>query len=210
MNSIETLAEIFAHFPGIGPRQAKRFVYYLLSRDKATIETLVRAIERVKSDTLQCTECKRFFALGHRPTGEAKNSSTQAICHICLDSQRDKSLLMVVPRDADFDSVEKSGWYKGLYFVLGGSLPILEKEPEKRIQIKELENKIKKSGNDLKEVILAMNANVEGENTAMFIKEKLKGLGISITELGRGLSTGVELEYADPDTLKNALIHRTK
>jgi len=201
MNSIEILAEIFAHFPGIGPRQAKRFVYYLLSRDKATIETLTNAIERIKSETLQCTECKRFFA---------KNGSSQSTCHICSDPNRDKLLLMVVPRDADLESVEKSGGYKGLYFVLGGSLPILEKEPEKRIRIKELENKIKKGGKEIKEVILAMNANVEGENTSVFIKERLKSFGVVITELGRGLSTGVELEYADPDTLKNALIHRTK
>lgn len=200
MNSIDTLAEIFAHFPGIGPRQAKRFVYYLLSRDKSTIDAFVRAIEKLKEETLQCTECKRYFA---------KNGNVKAICKTCSDVHRDKSLLMIVPRDADYDAIEKSGGYKGYYFILGGSLPILEKEPQKRIRLKELGIKIEGSKNVLKEVILAMNANAEGENTAYFVKEHFKDTGITFSELGRGLSTGSELEYADPDTLKNALLHRT-
>ena len=201
MNSIETLAEIFAHFPGIGPRQAKRFVYYLLSRDTSTIETLLKSVEKLRAETLQCSECKRFFA---------KNGSTKSVCNICSDEHRDSSLLMLVPRDADFDAVEKSGGYKGLYFVLGGSLPILEKEPERKIRIKDLMTKVQKNKKKIKEIILAMNANAEGENTAIFIKEKFKDLNILFSELGRGLSTGAELEYADPDTLKNALLHRTK
>lgn len=198
MNPIDTLAEIFSHFPGIGPRQAKRFVYYLLSRDKGTIETFVDAVERLKAETHQCTECKRYFTGG----------SSKSVCPTCSDSSRDQSLLMIVPRDADFDAVEKSGGYKGLYFVLGGSLPILEKEPEKRIRLRDLDARLK--GRDIKEIILAMNANAEGENTADFLKERLQGKGVSISELGRGLSTGAELEYADPETLKNALLHRTK
>ena len=119
-------------------------------------------------------------------------------------------MLMIVPRDADLDAVEKSGSYKGLYFVLGGSLPILEKEPEKRIRISELKNRIRRDSGVIKEMILAMNANAEGENTADYIKESFKGENFAISELGRGLSTGSELEYADPDTLKNALLHRTK
>ncbi|MEK7194481.1 MAG: recombination mediator RecR [Patescibacteria group bacterium] len=200
MNSIETLAEMFSHFPGIGPRQAKRFVYYLLSRDKGTTQAFVDAVERLKTETLQCTECKRYFT---------KNGSAKSICNICSDEHRDRTLLMLVPRDADFDAVEKSGGYKGYYFILGGSLPILEKEPQKRIRVSELEKRIGKSKKDLKEIILAMNANAEGENTAIFIKEKFKDTDILFSELGRGLSTGSELEYADPDTLKNALLHRT-
>lgn len=200
MNSIDTLAEIFSHFPGIGPRQAKRFVYYLLSRDRGTIEAFVNAVSKLKSETLQCSECKRYFA---------KNGSDRNICTICSDSHRDNSLLMIVPRDADFEAVEKSGSYKGLYFILGGSLPILEKEPEKRIRFRDLESRIKRDQGKIKEIILAMNANAEGENTSDFLKEKLTG-DFQISELGRGLSTGSELEYADPDTLKNALLHRTK
>lgn len=206
MNPIETLSEIFAHFPGIGPRQAKRFVYYLLSRDRDTVDSFVEAVKKLRAETLQCTECRRYFAIG---------SSSQAhrpVCNICADANRDSSLLMLVPRDADFDAVEKSGSYKGYYFILGGSLPILEKEPNKRIRVEELKKKIEKSKSNLKEIILAMNANAEGENTEIFIKETLAPLlhHATFSTLGRGLSTGVELEYADPDTLKNALLHRTK
>lgn len=118
---------------------------------------------------------------------------------------------MIVPRDIDLEAVERSGSFHGYYFVLGGSLPILEKEPERRIRDKELGARIKKGlGNGLKEVILAMNANADGENTANFIKEKYQGLPLIFSVLGRGLSTGAELEYADPETLRNALEHRTK
>jgi len=120
---------------------------------------------------------------------------------------------MIVPRDIDFEAVEKSGSYKGYYFVLGGVVPILEKEPEKRIRNKELRIRIKKGEERLKEIILAMNANLDGENTAEYLKSELSSLikpSVTISVLGRGLSTGAELEYADPETLKNAFLHRTK
>ena len=118
-------------------------------------------------------------------------------------------MLMVVPRDIDFEAVERAGSYNGYYFILGGVVPILEKEPERRIRVKELENRIKGS-KAIKEIILAMNANLDGENTAEFIKQRFKTLPLAFSTLGRGLATGSELEYADPETLKNALLHRTK
>jgi recombination protein RecR len=205
MNSIDKLSEIFSHFPGIGPRQARRFVYYLLSRQNGYNHELVEAIENLKRDTKQCSVCMRFFP---------KDSGTSDVCLICRDNTRDNSLLMVVPRDVDFDAIEKSKSYKGFYFVLGGSLPILEKDPQSRIRIRELNNLInKKIKEGLGELILAMNANTEGENTSDFLKEELTKLykdKFSISVLGRGLSTGAEIEYADPDTLKNALLHRTQ
>lgn len=118
-------------------------------------------------------------------------------------------MLMIVPRDIDIEAVEKSGSYHGYYFVLGGVVPILEKEPEKRIRINELEKTINRRKESLKEVVLAMNANIEGENTAEYIKQHIGSIYV-ISMLGRGLSTGAELEYADPETLKNAFLHRTK
>ncbi len=204
MNSIDKLAEIFGKFPGIGPRQAKRFVYFLLSRNGDYSGELTRAIQELKKEISQCEECMKFFVYPEHGRG-AK------ICSICADDTRDNSMLMIVPRDVDLEAVEKSGSYKGYYFVLGGVVPILEKEPEKRIRIKNLESRIKnglKKG--LKEVILAMNANLDGENTAEFIKERCQGSTLTFSTLGRGLSTGAELEYADPETLKNAFLHRTK
>lgn len=199
MNSIDRLSEIFSRFPGIGPRQAKRFVYYLLSRG-TSIEELVKAVQDLKREIIQCSSCMRFYP---------SNTSGQvpSLCSTCADPNRDSSMLMVVPRDIDFEAIERSGGYKGYYFILGGSVPILEKEPEKRIRLKELQKLVDKK--DLKEMILAMNANSEGENTAQLLKEVFKDKKFVISELGRGLSTGAELEYADPETLKSALLHRT-
>ncbi len=204
MNSIDKLTEIFSHFPGIGPRQARRFVYYLLSRQNGFNHEFVEAVENLKKETLQCNICMRFF------TKDASNSS---VCNICRDTSRDQSTLMVVPRDVDLDAMEKSHFFKGTYFVLGGSLPILEKDPQSRIRLRELGKLIQsKIASGLNEVILAMNANTEGENTTDFLKEELKKIlkeNTKVSVLGRGLSTGAELEYTDSDTLKNALLHRT-
>ena len=201
MNSIDRLTEIFSHFPGIGPRQAKRFVYFLLSRNNHFSDDLIRAVEGMKKEITQCNECMRFFP---------KTNYQTTTCSICSDTSRDASMLMIVPRDIDLEAVERSGSYRGYYFVLGGSLPILEKEPEKRIRINELKQVIEKKKTNIKEIILAMNANSEGENTSSFIKDMYQGEGLVFSILGRGLSTGAELEYADPETLTNAFIHRTK
>jgi recombination protein RecR len=103
MNSIDKLSEIFSKFPGIGPRQAKRFVYYILSRNSGFSEDLIRAVENLKKEVTQCTSCMRFFPALH-------NSH---VCSTCSDTTRDKTLLMVVPRDIDYEAVEKSGSYKG-------------------------------------------------------------------------------------------------
>jgi recombination protein RecR len=201
MNSIDRLSEMFAKFPGIGPRQAKRFVYYLLSRNNSSVDELVRAIQDIRREIIQCSECMRFFA---------KGGNNSKVCNLCSDPNRDPSMLMLVHKDIDLEAVEKSGTYKGFYFVLGGSLPILEKEPEKRIRVEELKKLIERRMDELKEVVLAMNANSEGENTADYIKSLYQGEDLLFSVLGRGLSSGAELEYADPETLKNAFLHRTK
>ncbi|MBX4181649.1 recombination mediator RecR [Candidatus Parcubacteria bacterium] len=203
MNSIDKLTELFKQFPGIGPRQAKRFVYYLLSRNASYTSELMQAVQELKKEITQCDKCFKFFI---------KNQSSSKSCSICSDESRDASMLMVVPRDIDLEAVEKSGSFRGYYFVLGGVVPILEKEPERKIRITNLESRIK-SDTNIKEVILAMNANNDGEHTVEYLKDQLKNLSTSkliITVLGRGLSTGAELEYADPETLKNAFLHRTK
>lgn len=211
MNSIDKLTEIFRSFPGIGPRQANRFVYYLLSRNGNYSSELARAVEGLKKEIVQCKECQKFFA----KNGSTNSPQAAKLCSICSDDTRDGSMLMIVPRDIDLEAVERSGSYKGYYFVLGGVVPILEKEPEKKIRLQLLVSSLQeriKSG--LKEVILAMNANADGEHTADYLKEKLstyiQGPALYISILGRGLSTGIELEYADPETLKSAFEHRTK
>lgn len=203
MNSLEKLIELFRQFPGIGPRQARRFAYFLLTREPSYVRNLTSLISEVKKEIKECASCHRFFT----PNPKAKISDK---CEICFDANRDKNILMIVARDADFEVIEKSGTYHGLYFVLGGTLPILEENPEKRIRVKELVSRIKNDG--ISEMILALNANPEGEHTAEFIVVTLspiaKEKNIKISHLGRGISTGTELEYIDPDTLKNALKNR--
>src|SRR3972149_8150224 len=196
MDNTDKLIELFKEFPGIGPRQAKRFVYFLLNRNLSYANNLAKLVTEVRATVHSCDTCFRFF-----PNG---NSST---CTICSDENRDKTSLMLVSHDVDFENIERTKFYNGYYFIIGGSIPILEKDPEKRIRQKELLNTIEKRiGEGLSEIIIALNYNPEGENTLSYLKEILTRLNlvskVKISTLGRGLSTGTELEYSDSDTIK--------
>lgn len=205
MDNMRRLEEIFARFPGIGPRQARRFVYYLLSRSPASIKEFTDLVQDVRKATAECSDCHRFFV------DQAAKRGSQ--CQICTDASRDHSTLMIVARDSDFETIEKSAAYKGLYFILGGTVPILDKEPEKRIRLEALLGKVsKKIGHGLKEVILSLNTTPDGEHTATIVREALQKIAsdkaLEITILGRGLSTGAELEYVDGETIRSALKNR--
>ncbi|OGI73438.1 hypothetical protein A3D42_00760 [Candidatus Nomurabacteria bacterium RIFCSPHIGHO2_02_FULL_41_18] len=201
MNTIEKLTEIFKEFPGIGERQARRFVYFLMFKNSAYAENLSKLIVELKKESSQCGECFRFFL-----TAKTKSN----LCDICSNSG-DNSLLMVVEKDSDLESVQKSGIYNGKYFILGGLVPIVEKNTKNRVRIEELKNGL--GANDaIKEIILAFSLNPQGDYTDQYVREELteivKKKNIKISSLGRGLSTGTELEYSDNDTLKNALKNR--
>ncbi len=202
MDNTQKLIELFKEFPGIGPRQAKRFVYFLLNRNSAYANDLAGLIKDVRSTVHSCDTCFRFFP-------NNKNSS----CSVCLDSSRDKTHIMLVSNDVDFENIEKTHFYNGYYFILGGTIPILDKNPERKIRQGELFNTLeRKIKEGLKEIIIAMNYNPEGENTLNYLVQILEPLvnknNIKISTLGRGLSTGTELEYSDSDTIKNALKNR--
>jgi recombination protein RecR len=198
MNVIDSLIEIFRKFPGVGPRQAERFVYYLLRQEKSELERISSLLPILGEQINKCDKCQRFFLSEH----------SEDICNICSNKNRDDSVLMIIARDVDLQSIEKSGVYNGGYFVLGGTVPILEKEPEKKIRLRKLLQILEANG-EIKEIILALNANPEGENTTETVKKWIKDYtdknNIKITVLGRGLSTGTELEYSDKETIKNAL-----
>jgi recombination protein RecR len=202
MDSIDKLAEIFKEFPGIGERQAKRFVYFLMSRTPAYAENIAEMIKDLKKDTAQCQECFRYFIV--------KNGKNK-LCDICANANTDASVLMVVEKDSDLESVKKSHVYSGKYFVLGGLVPIIEKTTKRNIRIEELKEKIKKSP-ELKEIILAFSLSPQGDHTDQYVRSELKAIiekqNIKVSSLGRGLSTGTELEYSDNETLKNALKNR--
>jgi recombination protein RecR len=202
MDIIDKLSEIFKEFPGIGERQARRFVYFLMSRTPAYSENLAMLMSELKQDVKQCTECFRFFISGRNKTN---------LCDICSNPNTDTSLLMVIEKDSDLESVKKSRVYNGKYFILGGLVPIVEKTTKSRVRIEELKNKISNS-KEIKEIILAFSLNPQGDHTDQYVREQIADIveknKIKISSLGRGLSTGTELEYSDNDTLKNALKNR--
>ncbi len=204
MNTIDKLTEIFKTFPGIGPRQAKRFVYFLLTRNKSYLNNLSDLIKSLPNEVEICSDCFRYFTT--KPT-------LQRQCDICQNKNRDESSLMIVARDIDLENIEKSHYFNGKYFILGGTIPILDKEPTNKIRLNELLLSIEKKSNlGLKEIILGFSINPESEYTADFITKEITSLinkyHIKISHLGRGLSTGTELEYSDADTIKNALENR--
>lgn len=202
MDVIERLTEIFKEFPGIGERQARRFVYFLMAKNPAYSEDLRSLIADLKKEVSQCKECFKFF-LASKSKGN--------FCEICANSNTDNSTLMVVEKDSDLESVNKSRVYGGRYFILGGLVPIVEKTTKKRVRIEELKEKVKKSS-ELKEVILAFSLSPQGDHTDQYVREELGETaakqGLKISSLGKGLSTGTELEYSDNDTLRNALKNR--
>ncbi len=131
---------------------------------------------------------------------------------ITKDTSRDDSILMIVEKDVDIESIEKSLAYHGKYFVLGGLAPILDTDLDQAIRTRELMKRIEESGSTLKEIIFALSANPEGDRTADLIKQKITPLqerfDFKVSQLGRGFSTGTEVEYSDADTLASALQNR--
>ena len=197
---IEKLVATFLRFPGIGPRQARRFVYHLLGQNSHTIENLAKDLLELKQHVGQCRSCFRFFI--------NRQVAAQETCDLCADVSRDAGLLMILEKDSDLEVMRKSGCYMGHFFVLGGLVPILEEAPAQKIRINPLLEKVKTAKSQLKEIIIALAVNPEGDNTGEYLQRALAPFGIKITVLGRGLSTGTELEYSDADTLKNALKNR--
>ncbi|PCI29045.1 recombination protein RecR [Candidatus Wolfebacteria bacterium] len=202
MDALNKLAEYFSKFPGIGPRQADRFVFSLLRRNANFRKELSDLILHLSDDVSQCTDCFRYFSHGNVPV---------KVCSTCRLTTRDTESLMIVEKDADFENIEKSGVYHGRYFILGGTIPVLEKDPASRIRINQLMSRIE-TDNSIKEVILALSVTPQGEQTHTYTSLQIKPIcenkGIKITSLGRGVSTGTELEYVDSDTIANALSNR--
>ncbi len=197
-NSIEKLAELFEKFPGVGKRQAKRFVYFLLRKNSLYTKDLSEAILSLKKNIRLCEESFQFF---YSERGDT-------LSPIARDEHRDNSKLMIVEKDSDLENIERMGVYNGKYFVLGGSIPVLSKEPTQYIRETELLKLIEKKKDIIKEIILALSVNPQGENTLEYLQKHLEQFGIKISILGRGLSTGTELEYSDKDTFLSAFDNR--
>ncbi|MEJ0053358.1 MAG: toprim domain-containing protein [bacterium] len=196
IDRVEELARAFERLPGIGPRQAKRFVFSLLAQGGAERAKMAELIRQLGDDVRQCSSCYRFW------------SGQGNLCNFCSESSRDGSVLMLVEKDQDLAAVERSGSYKGRYFVLGGVLTLSGKGA---IREKELVRTIGvRAKGGLSEIVLALSATSEGEHTADRVRELLAPFrdALRLTILGRGLATGSELEYSDAATLSGALQNR--
>lgn len=205
MSNLDKLITHFERFPGTGARQAKRFAFHILTLPKADAAEIAALITSLQDDVIECASCRRFFA---------KRNGTGNLCAICDDGSRDFTKLMVVSADSDIQAIERSGTYDGLYFVLGGTVPLLESKESGKLRGGALKSLIEtRQKDDLAEVILAFAVNPDGENTGRFVESIIKDIdganALKVSYLGRGLSTGSELEYADPETIKNALKNRS-
>jgi len=199
MSIIPELIAFFQKFPGIGPRQARRFVYSLVDENPKALEDFSKAILNLSKEISRCAECFRIF--------EGKNQ----ICDICKNTSRDSSALLICEKDADFENLEKNKIFTGKYHILGGLLSPLKPELQEKLRLKELFHRIE-ANEKIKEVVVALSATTEGDMTLRYIEKILEPIskkrGLKVTRLGRGLSTGSELEYSDRDTLKNAFDNR--
>ena len=202
MNNLDKLIAFFETFPGVGARQAKRFAFHILTMQDGDTKELSELIASLKNSVVECASCHRFFA--------TQNGN---MCSICSSNNRNHDRLLVVSQDSDIQAIERAGVYDGLYFVLGGTVPLLDNKENSKLRGGALKATVEtRLSAGLCEIILGFPVNPDGENTARFIESILNPIlektKTKISYLGRGLSTGSELEYADPETIKNALQNR--
>ncbi len=186
---IDTLAQALARLPGFGPRSARRAVLYLLKRREAALVPLVRALEAVEEKLATCDICG--------------NVDTTNSCAICADPRRDDRTIAVVEDVADLWALERSRLFPGRFHVLGGHLSALDGVRPEDLTIDQLVRRVEAGGID--EVVLAMNATLDGQTTAHYIADRLERFPVRLTQLAHGLPVGGELDYLDDGTLAQAL-----
>jgi recombination protein RecR len=178
--------------PGVGEKSAARLAYFLLGAPDELVGELSDAIARIKADTVICGTC---FNLGANDP-----------CPICANPNRDAASICVVEEPADLSSIEQSGSFKGHYHVLGGALSPIDGMGPENLRIGELTSRIRAGG--IREVILATNPNAEGDATAHYIADRLKGAGVTLTRIAYGMPLGGDLEYADHVTVARSVTNR--
>jgi recombination protein RecR len=199
--TVETLITEFAKLPGIGRRSAERLAFHVLKSESGAAMTLARAIQDVKERVRHCSVCS--------------NLTDSDPCGICSDDARDRGTILVVEQPKDLIALEQTGMYKGLYHVLMGRLSPLDGIGPGDLTVSELLARIDDASanpGDVKvtEVVLGLNPNVEGDGTALYLSEHLKGRGVRITRLARGLPSGGQLEFANKAVLTDAIQGRQK
>lgn len=192
--ALEDLIDAFGLLPGVGPRTAERYAYYLARHDASSSAKLAAALQNLPDGI---GYCKKTFALV---------PASQELSDLYTDPRRDKTLVAVVAEPFDLVALEKTGQFQGTYHVLGGLVSPIDGIGPEQLHIAELVKRIDED--DVQEVILATNASVEGESTALYIQQQIGDRQVTISRLARGLSVGVDLEYADQITLGRALENR--
>jgi len=188
-HQIEALTQALARLPGLGPRSARRAVLHLMKKREASLEPLLAALQAVSETLSTCSVCG--------------NVDTSDPCNICRDVKRDDRMLCVVEEVADLWALDRSRLFPGRYHVLGGRLSALEGVRPEDLSIDKLISRVSAGGID--EVVLAMNATLEGQTTAHYLAERLEKFPIRLTQLAHGLPVGGELDYLDEGTLAQAL-----
>jgi len=191
---LRRLIDAFLILPGIGRKTAERFAFSLMENKKESLLELSSAINDLQNKLKKCDLCRQF--------------SENSPCEICRDSNRDREILCVVAHNNEAIPIEQTGRYKGLYFILGNELNPIDGVTPNDLNIEALIKRITNDG--IKEVILAFNVDTNGEATTNYVHQSLSKLPIKITRPARGLSSGLQLEYADEATLANALANRSE
>lgn len=190
--SIEKLIECLIKLPGVGRRSAERIVAHVLGATKDEIKLLAESLSKVKESVRSCQVCN--------------NLSEEDVCKICQDLSRQKDIVCVVEKPSDVTAIEKAGNFHGLYHVLLGSISPLEGRGPSDLKIDGLLQRLKQGG--IKEIIIATDADTEGETTALYLTKLLKPLGVHLSRIGLGIPVGSNLEYADATTLSKSLESR--
>ncbi|MCH7593075.1 MAG: recombination protein RecR [Chloroflexi bacterium] len=191
---VSRLIEAFNRLPGVGPKSAQRLTYYMIRMPREEAEALAEALVSIKDRIVLCSLCL--------------NITEDPICPVCVNERRDRTRICVVEEPLDVLAIERTRAYDGLYHVLHGSISPVNGIGAEQLKIRELLDRLRDES--VQELILATNPNLEGEATSMYLQRLISPLGIKITRLARGLSSGADLEYADEMTLTNALEGRSE
>ena len=192
--SIQSLVTALERLPGIGPKSASRLAFYLLRASEDVAQDLSTALANLKANTAFCSECFNITDAGRER------------CEICESHKRDSSLICVVEEALDVLALERTGGFQGKYHVLQGVLSPIEGIGPDDLKIKQLVERVARGG--VGEIIIATNPSMEGDATALYLRQQLEPMGVKVTRLARGLPVGGDLEYADQNTLLRALAGR--
>ena len=189
---IENLIEKLTKLPGIGRRSAERIVYWMLSQDAQDVKALADSIQQLKEGLRFCKQCNHL--------------SEQELCLVCADSNRDRNIICIVESPKDLLAIERTGSYRGIYYVLLGNISPSEGRGPDDLNIGKLMGRIKDEG--IAEIVIATDPDAEGEMTALYLAKELKNLGARISRIGLGIPVGSAVEYVDMSTLTMSMNSR--